>query len=426
MRRLKPHWPRCLSRREQGARKKDGCSPARSARWGLTLFVIYGAIGVPAFSFAGLIFKTPASIVACGCLLTALVLALILIEESEERSRSGAQRGVLVLSAIVLAVVGLASSLRAVTEETSEPTDKTVVTRGSSFRVGGDPIRLVVGPDGVLWVGDRKASIRSVDASLRQPIGASRRIGRRLLHDLEMISGFLFAIVDAGKVVRVDPSPTGGPPVTRRYGGGGGEIAPDGNSFWVNDRSSARVVRFSFDLKRLQTLVVNSNPKARATAIAVGGDGSLWVADASLNIVYKVSPVTEKVVLSTAVPERPESLLVIGEILFVAYPSLGLIERIKTTSGERLPGTMSIDLGPTLLAAAKNFLIVCNSKTSRLSPYSSSTGEPAGRELPVGVSPTDIDFGPNGEGWTVDSATGKVTPLELTAQRAPSRSGAAG
>ena len=419
MRRLKPHWPQCLARRKRCARQDGGCSPVKGAQRGLTVFAVFGAIVLPLFTVASPIFKTAAGLTACVATLSAVVLGLLLIVESNSQYQHGARRGVIRIMALLFTVIGLGSLVIAMTElDLGAPTDdKTIVRRGSSFRVGGDPTRIVVGRDGVLWVGDRKASIRSLDASLRQPLGAPRRIGRRLLHDLEMIGGFLFALVDEGKVVRVDPSPTGGPQTSQRYGGGGGgEIIPDGSSFWVNDRSSARVFRFSLDLKQLRTIVVNPNPMARATAIAAGGDGFLWVADGKLNNVYKVSTVTEKVVLSKAVLERPESLLVIGGILFVAHPSLGMLELIQTADGERLPGVVPIDLGPTLLVTARNFLLVCSSKTSQLSPYS-STGEPVGQALPVGVSPTDIDFGPDGEGWAVDSARGEVVQLELQGTR---------
>jgi DNA-binding beta-propeller fold protein YncE len=352
------------------------------------------------------------AVVVAGCFLTALVLAVLIVASGDERRYRSRRRAMAVI-AVAFALFGVGSLVLAFTAKDSS-TGQKILRKGAGIKLSWKPFRLAQAPNGILWAGERNARIHSIDTSLRQPVGTTVRAGH-VLHDLEFFDGFAFATVDDGTIVRINPDPTAKTLISKQFGKGGGEIVSTGSSLFVNDRSRAVVLQVSFDLKLLKTILVNANPRARATAIALGGDGFLWVADAGLNALYKVSLQTNKVVLSKTIPAGPSALLVINRTVFVAHPSLGFIEMRAASSGKLLPTRIRIEPGQIQLTSTSNLLFVCNSQTSRVSPVSIETGRPVGQALAVGAMPTDLDFEPGGgkTGWIANSDGAGLTPVTL-------------
>jgi DNA-binding beta-propeller fold protein YncE len=384
------------------------------AERGLFVFLIFAGVVLPAFAVAEIFVVQSSQAVAIGgCFLTALILILFLVTEANGRVRYKPRRQVLLCMAAVFVLIGTGSLVLALTES-PRPVAQGPLSKGNKIKVGWQPFRVAQAPNGVLWAGERNARIHSIDTSLRQPIGTTIRAGH-VLHDLEFFSGLAFASVDRGKIVRINPDPTAKTLTTRKYGKAGGEIVSSGSSLFVNDRSRAIVFHFSFDLRLLKAILINANPKARATAIALSGDGFLWVADAGLNALYKVSLRTNKVVESKAIPPGPSALLVVNRTVLVAHPSLGFIEMRNAASAKLLPIRIRIDPGPVQLTSTSDLLVVCNSQTSKVSSISLETGKPVGQALAVGAMPTDLAFGPGDgkTGWIADSDGSGLTPVTL-------------
>jgi hypothetical protein len=389
----------------------------RSGRWlatrAILLFAILCGVVLPAFSVARLLLVLPSlAVLIGGSYFSAIILAFFASLESNAGETNPSRKRLLVGLSVALAIGGSVSLAVGIINGNALPQRQRLVV-GHEIPIGREPVRVAEAPNGIVWIGDRSGEIQSIDASLRQPIGTPIQTGGTL-DDLAFYRGFVFATVDGGKLDRLNTDPTVPRPlVSMRYGGDGGEIAAGRGSILVNDRSHARVYRFSTALKLTETFRVSANPKAEATAIAIGRGDFLWVIDAGLNVLYEVSLETGKVVMSKRIAVEPEALLVAGGVVYVAHPSLGFIEAFDEATGKLLPQRISIEAGQTKLSSTSDLLVVCNAQTDSVASVSLDTGKRIGSAVTVGAMPTDVDFGPHGgtTGWVANRDSGNVMPL---------------
>ncbi|HEY5709711.1 MAG TPA: hypothetical protein VIS51_09975 [Solirubrobacterales bacterium] len=402
-----PGRPQCLVRLRRSLRDVR----KRLAAVSILLFAIICAVVLPAFSLAQYLLVLPSrAVIVGGCFLSAAILAIFITLESSTGNVYKPRRRPMMAMAVLFAFTSAAVLASGIINGNVLPQR---LTAEAAIPVGKEPFRVAKAPNEALWIGDRGGEIQSVDPSLGQPIGTPINAGQ-LLHDLEFFRGFVFATVDRGALVRFDPDPTVPRPlISLRYGSSGGEIAAGRGSVLISDPSHARVYRFSPNLKPIEPIQVNANVEAEATAIALGEGDFLWVLDAGLNVLYKVSLETDEVVMSKRIPDGPETLLVAKGVVYIAHPSLGFIEKRDETTGKLLSRSIPIDAGPTQLGLASDLLLVCNAQTNSVASVSLDTGKQVGDAVAVGATPTDVDFGRHGstKGWVVNRRSANVTPL---------------
>lgn len=383
---------------------------------GLYLFLIITGIAVQAFVVVqtALAFsRSSHTAVVAACLLTTVVLVFLLILDREKAIRPLPAKSMFLGAAIGFGIAGVVVlALPQVLGTKAEA--KSPLRKGANIQVKRPQFKIVEGPGDGIWTGEKDGVIRSIDPSIGEPTGKPIRVGR-VLHDIAAFRGFVFATADEGKVVRIDNDPTGEAPLKKKFGEGGGDVTGNGRTLFVSDRSQGVVFRLSLNLKLLATTRINANPNARATAIALGEDGFLWVLDAGLNALYKVSLAKNEVVDSSRIPPGPSELLVVDKKVYIAHPSRGFIEVRSAVDLDPLPGRIPIDPGRTHLATAGGLLIVSSAKSRTLSTISLDTGKPVGTGLPVGVMPTDLDFGHEDSmhGWVTSGQTGNLTPVTV-------------
>jgi YVTN family beta-propeller protein len=196
---------------------------------------------------------------------------------------------------------------------------------------------------------------------------------------------------------------------------------------------------------------------------AIAADGSLWVASAGQDIVYRINPVTDLVIQGITVGSGPTAIAADGNDIWVANTLDGTVSRINAPV-DRVVQTIPVGAEPTGLAIGGGRLWVTDAAASTLLALNLASGLPAtrialpapsfgvavgagsvwvtspadnsvirvrlssdlaGRPIRVGSGPTAVTFG-LGSVWIgngLDSTVSRVDPTDDRATTIPAGDG---
>jgi ABC-type transport system substrate-binding protein/DNA-binding SARP family transcriptional activator/streptogramin lyase len=160
------------------------------------------------------------------------------------------------------------------------------------------------------------------------------------------------------------------------------------------------------ELSASGTSLVRSVTLAGSPDAAVSADGSLWVASAEEDAVYRINPVTDSLVQAIAVGSGPSALATTGSDVWVVNTLDGSVSRINVAV-DRVVQTVVVGGEPTGIASGSGLLWVTDDAASSLLALNPVSGQPVARvKLP---SPGyGVAFGA-GSLWVTSPSRNSVT-----------------
>ncbi len=142
---------------------------------------------------------------------------------------------------------------------------------------------------------------------------------------------------------------------------------------------------------------------------AIAADGSLWVASAEEDSVYRISPATDAVVQAVTVGSGPSAITADGDDIWVANTLDGTVSRINATV-DQVVQTVPVGAEPTGVVAGDGRLWVTDAASSTLLALNLASGQPVARiALP---SPSfGVTFGA-GAVWVTSPADNSVVRVD--------------
>ena len=181
------------------------------------------------------------------------------------------------------------------------------------------------------------------------------------------------------------PPPSGHGEATQRVACG---LTASQNSVWAGLTAPPSLVQASIDpslniAKADGSIAVPGQP----TAIGLG-DGAVWVADYSNNVVYRVDPDTGKTEATTRVGSGPIAVAVGLGAVWVANQNDGSVSRIDTRTNSVIKA-ISVGTSPNGIAVGADAVWVANAGGGTISRIDVATNSVV-RTIPVGHRPQGI------------------------------------
>jgi YVTN family beta-propeller protein len=161
--------------------------------------------------------------------------------------------------------------------------------------------------------------------------------------------------------------------------------------------------------------VVRSLGLPDAPGAAVAADGSVWVASAEGNVVYRIDPVTASLVETIPVGGGPSAITASGPDIWVASALDGTISRISATT-DQVVQTIPVGIEPTGITAGGGAIWVADAAASTVSALSPVSGRPMST-IPLASAPFGVAFGA-GSVWVTSPGTDSITRVDPRSMRA--------
>jgi hypothetical protein len=390
--------------------KNPKTDPPNKSPWEMAVTLVAGLVVlcvIPSFELSVYLFAPP-KVIAVGSFLAAAILLRLVFRPEPEPPK-------IVLICMACALIGGGAWATSRVVSGGEPAvGHAPVEAREAVALDGKPTAIAEGTDGTIWIAEDSGWIQAVNSSSRRQVGSALKVGQRVL-DLAAFGRFIFASLDNGELIRLDPGPSPLPTKRLRYGQGTGKLTIGGGSIWVADQEKPRIVRVDpKTMRETKVIALSRRHNAHATALSFGSEGHLWVVDAGLSRLYKIDAATNALVFSEPILHDPEELIVAGKLIFVAYPNLRLIERIDATTGAQLAGLTTVAPGPIKLGTAGGLLFVIACLSNSVESISIRTGKRVGALLKLDDSPADVTFNRvRAEGWIANASATSATPLVL-------------
>jgi peptide/nickel transport system substrate-binding protein len=183
-------------------------------------------------------------------------------------------------------------------------------------------------------------------------------------------------------------------------------VGGDG-SIWVASAAAGTLSRLDPTTHAVTQIPVGNDP----VAVAVAPGGSVWVANSGDGTVSRVSPQSDRVVgQPIQVAAGPSALVATGNAVWVANTLNASVSKIDVAS-DRVVAKISVGAEPAGIAAGGGSIWVADQGDGMVYRLDQQTGAQVAAPVPVGNGPVGVAYG-DGAAWVVNSTSGTLSRID--------------
>lgn len=182
-------------------------------------------------------------------------------------------------------------------------------------------------------------------------------------------------------------------------------VSGDG-SVWVVSATAGTLSRIDPRSRTVTQIAVGRDP----VAVTVAADNSVWVANSGDGTVSRVSPQNNQIVATVRVGAGPSALVAAGDSVWVANTLAASVSKIDV-AGDAVVATAPVGSEPAGIAAGGGSIWVADEGDRTVYRLDPRTGAQVVAPIEVGNGPLGAAFG-DGAAWVVNSIDGTLSRID--------------